>query len=405
MLNNMNQMMLHPLYLSAKKICQKLKDHGFVAYFAGGCVRDSFLGLNAHDLDIATSATPDQVMGIFAKTIPVGKAFGVVVVVDENHQFEVATFRKEGGYQDGRHPEVIEFSGAKEDALRRDFTMNGLFYDPFSDQILDFVQGETDIQNKIIRAIGEPQLRFQEDHLRLLRAVRFSAQLDFDIEEKTFIEIQKNAALIKSVSVERIQQEMIKMLRAFRFQKRMDLILQSHLFQNLFPEARWSKTSWPLDLESQFRPNEDEDFWILFWIWYQRSSKQSLVEVEKKIEQMRFSSAQKKCITQALSWVLNSEVFQGLSIGELIAYGFEKGHQKGLQLSLRADEKFQNVWQVLTSLQFQKPEPLVRATDLTDLSGKDLGAALKKLYHLQLEGVVKTKTEGLEFYKNKMRTN
>ena len=196
---------------TAKKIAAKLQAAGFAAFWVGGCVRDFLLGREPQDFDIATDAKPEQVEKLFPKTIPVGKKFGVVIVVENGMQFQVATFRAEADYQDGRRPEKVEFANAEADASRRDFTVNGLFYDPVSERIFDWVGGEKDLRAKIIRTIGKPEERFGEDHLRMLRAVRFAAQLNFEIEPQTFAAIQNLAPKIQVISAERIREELLKL--------------------------------------------------------------------------------------------------------------------------------------------------------------------------------------------------
>jgi poly(A) polymerase len=196
---------------SARKIVERLQQAGFAAFWVGGCVRDFLLGREPQDFDIATDAKPEQVEKFFPKTIPVGKKFGVIIVVEGGQQFQVATFRAEADYQDGRRPEKIEFANAEADASRRDFTVNGLFYDPLAEKIHDWVGGENDLRARIIRTIGRPEERFGEDHLRLLRAVRFAAQLDFQIEPETFAAIQSLAPKIKLISAERVRDELIKL--------------------------------------------------------------------------------------------------------------------------------------------------------------------------------------------------
>jgi poly(A) polymerase len=198
----------------AKEIVATLQQAGFAAFWVGGCVRDFLLGRAPQDFDIATDAKPEQVEKIFRKTIPVGKKFGVIIVVENRIQFQVATFRAEADYQDGRRPEKIIFANAEADASRRDFTVNGLFYDPLTQKIHDWVGGEKDLRAKIIRTIGRPEERFGEDHLRLLRAVRFAAQLNFEIEAKTFAAVKKLAPKIKLISAERIRDELIKLFRS-----------------------------------------------------------------------------------------------------------------------------------------------------------------------------------------------
>src|SRR5271154_5949213 len=197
----------------AKEIVERLQQAGFAAFWVGGCVRDFLLGREPQDFDITTDAKPEQVEKLFRKTIPVGKKFGVMIIVEGGHQFQVATFRAEADYQDGRRPEKIVFANAEADASRRDFTVNGLFYDPLTQKIHDWVGGEKDLRAKIIRTIGAPEERFGEDHLRLLRAVRFAAQLNFEIEPKTFTAIQKLAPKIKLISAERVRDELLKLFR------------------------------------------------------------------------------------------------------------------------------------------------------------------------------------------------
>ncbi len=195
----------------ATKIVLQLQATGFAAFWVGGCVRDFLLGREPDDFDIATDAKPEQVEKLFKRTVAVGRKFGVMIVVEDKQQFQVATFRAEADYQDGRRPEKIIFANAESDAQRRDFTVNGLFYDPLTKKIHDWVGGEKDLRAKIIRTIGKPEERFGEDHLRMLRAVRFAAQLDFEIEPKTFAAVKSLARKIKIISAERIRDELLKL--------------------------------------------------------------------------------------------------------------------------------------------------------------------------------------------------
>lgn len=221
---------------TATEIVRRLQKAGHSAYWVGGCVRDYLLGREPQDYDVATSARPEQIESLFPRTIPVGRKFGVIIVLENDHQFQVATFRAEADYQDGRHPETVTFADAKADASRRDFTVNGLFYDPVSKQLHDWVGGETDLRAKLLRTIGSPEERFAEDHLRLLRAVRFAAQLDFQIEEKTFAALKTNAPKIRSVSAERIREELMKLFRPPHAARGLDLLRDSGLLQEILPE-------------------------------------------------------------------------------------------------------------------------------------------------------------------------
>jgi poly(A) polymerase len=189
-----------------------LREAGHTAYFAGGCVRDRLMSLPPKDYDVATSATPAQVLQLFPRSQKVGLAFGVVLVRRHGQQIEVATFRADGEYTDGRRPDSIRFTTAEEDARRRDFTCNGLFFDPLSNELHDFVGGEQDIHAKILRAIGDPAHRFAEDHLRMLRAIRFAARLGFAIETETDHAIAALQSKISTISRERIGEEIRMML-------------------------------------------------------------------------------------------------------------------------------------------------------------------------------------------------
>jgi len=220
----------------AKEIVAKLQHAGFAAFWVGGCVRDFLLGREPQDFDIATDAKPEQVEKLFAKTIPVGRKFGVVIVVEGGQQFQIATFRAEADYQDGRRPEKVEFANAEADAARRDFTVNGLFYDPLTEKIHDWVGGEKDLRAKIIRTIGAPEERFGEDHLRLLRAVRFAAQLKFEIEPRTFAAIQSLAPKISIISAERVREELIKLFSPPHAARGLVLLRDSGLLEPILPE-------------------------------------------------------------------------------------------------------------------------------------------------------------------------
>lgn len=198
--------------VSSIQIVSNLQAKGFNALWAGGCVRDILLGKVPKDFDIVTDATPDQVEAMFDKTVAVGKAFGVIVVHQDGHEFEIATFRKESDYLDGRRPSNVEFTDDYDDAHRRDFTINGLFFDPLKDQIIDHISGQKDLDLGLVRFIGDPQQRILEDHLRILRAVRFKNSLDFQYHPDTYQALKKHASLISKISKERTASEINKIL-------------------------------------------------------------------------------------------------------------------------------------------------------------------------------------------------
>ncbi|MEI8242329.1 MAG: CCA tRNA nucleotidyltransferase [bacterium] len=228
-----------PPLAEAFAVVRALHGAGHQALFAGGCVRDALLGRAVKDIDIATRATPEEVERLFpGATVAVGKAFGVIVVLRGTQSFEVATFRADGNYTDGRRPDDIRFTDAAEDARRRDFTINGLFYDPVSSQVLDFVNGREDLAAGLVRAIGDPAARFREDHLRLLRAVRFTAVLGFRLDPATAAAARAAAPLLADVSAERIGVEFTRMLcEARRASQLLEMLENLGLLQIFLPEV------------------------------------------------------------------------------------------------------------------------------------------------------------------------
>ena len=244
-----------PKETAAIGIIKRLTENGFAALYAGGFVRDMVLDLpDKGDIDIATSATPQQVSGLFQSVIGVGEQFGVMIVVVDGLPFEVATFRRDEGSADGRHPQSVAFAGADEDARRRDFTINGMFFDPLTDTIIDYVNGRQDCASGTVRAIGEPALRFTEDYLRLMRAVRFAARFAFAIEPLTWTALAENVAGIVRVSAERIFQETDKIITGPHPDTAFTLLHASGLLKILFPEIeRCAGVAQP----EQFHPEGD----------------------------------------------------------------------------------------------------------------------------------------------------
>jgi poly(A) polymerase len=238
-----------PNRAAALDVIRTLRSAGHTAYLAGGCVRDELLGLSPKDHDVATSATPGQIRSLFPHTQAVGAAFGVILVHTNHQQIEVATFRTDGSYSDGRRPDSVRFATPQEDAFRRDFTINGLFMDPFAPggpAVIDFVDGQADLQARVLRAIGKPDERFTEDHLRLLRAVRFASRFNLRLDPATAAAIQRHAQHLRRISPERVGDEVRRMLttphpvrsRAFRMLR--DLRLLPELFRFLqAPDAHW----------------------------------------------------------------------------------------------------------------------------------------------------------------------
>jgi poly(A) polymerase len=222
---------------TAAEVARTLRAAGHEALFAGGCVRDRLRGVPPKDYDIATSARPEQVQALFPRTIPVGAAFGVILVLEAERRFEVATFRDDVGIGDGRHPAAVRFANARRDALRRDFTVNGLFEDPETGAVIDHVGGRDDLVARRIRAIGDPVLRFREDRLRLLRAIRFATVLDFRVEPATMAALRDQAVGLRTVSAERIQHELTAILLSGRGGRGLGLLAEAGLLQVILPEV------------------------------------------------------------------------------------------------------------------------------------------------------------------------
>jgi putative nucleotidyltransferase with HDIG domain len=218
------------------EIIEILRNAGHQAYWAGGCVRDMLLGIEPKDFDIVTSAKPDEIEHLLEKTIPIGKEFGVILAVQNGHHFEIATFRSDSGYSDGRRPDAVEFTNAEEDAKRRDFTINSMFYDPTTDEIFDFCDGQVDMRDKLIRFIGDPEERIKEDHLRILRAVRFKTVLGYQYHPDTYQAIKKHAHLVTGITRERVADELNKMIMAQKPSPAFEDLFEIGALKHLLPE-------------------------------------------------------------------------------------------------------------------------------------------------------------------------
>ncbi len=242
----------------ANLICDMLRRNGYQALLVGGCVRDLLLGREPADYDVTTDASPDQVAALFAESVAVGAQFGVILIPRDGVKVEVATFRSDAGYSDGRHPDSVVYSKApQEDVQRRDFTINGLLMRHDTGEVLDYVDGQADLKAKVIRAIGEPDRRFKEDNLRMMRAVRFAARFGFEIEAETFRAIRRHVAEIHQVSPERLRDELTKMLTEGAAQQAFELLDETGLLQQVLPEIGAMKG---VEQPPQFHP--EGDVWI-----------------------------------------------------------------------------------------------------------------------------------------------
>lgn len=406
----------HPHWAAVQAIYHRLSAAGYKAFLAGGCVRDALLGLEANDLDIATSATPDQIEQLFDKTVNVGKSFGVMRVILEGADIEVATFRTDKEYKDGRRPEGVIFSSPEEDAKRRDFTINALFFDLASEQVLDFVHGQEDLQKQIIRTVGEAKFRFQEDHLRLLRAARFSAQLNFPVEEKTLLAMKSMAPAVKTVSGERIRDEMGKLFKAKNPGRGLKVMNESGLMKELFP-FHTSEHQWPQSLIPQ---NQKTESWKAFALFLAKASGNDLVAA---LDLLKLSSKDRRSIEDCIAlWNKPQEFFNQRLGFKLQALG-KPGIQWGLQVAKTfADSKVSLLSSdalsisVVLSMTAQHqvaigelfiqrdsfgenlPKPFLNGDDLKGkLQGEAIGRCLLEAYNLQLERQLKSRDEALQW--------
>ncbi len=385
----------HPQWKAVVSIQKKLKTHGFQVLVAGGAVRDLLLKKQANDIDLITDAKPWEVENLFEKTVMVGRQFGVSRVILEGNDIEVATFRRDGPYLDGRRPESVEFSSAREDAKRRDFTINALFYDLENNEIIDYVEGQKDIEMKIIRTVGKPEERFQEDKLRILRALRFHSQLGFDIEEETFKAIKTFASFIHQVSMERIRNEWEKILVSKYLLSCLQKVHESNLWSALFPS--WSFC--PYDYNGIQGKYEPEKIWILWFLLHRPPSKEQLLK-QLKIWKLPRQWIQKTVhCYQSLESLKNIQKWESVDLalllnqphGTLALEIYQYLHQRPMKPDF--SEKLKKAKSFFHNGHL--PKPLVTGNDLIreGFSGPSLAQILKNLYRTQIkEGITEKKT-------------
>jgi len=420
------------------EVLKKLQNAGFSAYFAGGCVRDMLLGQTPHDIDIATSATTDDVLSLFSHCHEIGVAFGIINVVMKHACFEVATFREERAYDDGRHPQEIRYTDSPElDAQRRDFTINAMFFDPVNDILLDFANGQKDLQEGVLHTVGAPEMRFGEDFLRILRAVRFAVRFDLRMSPDIPPAIRKNLSGIKKLSIERIRDEVNKMLTGRSPEKALKMLAELGILQVILPEitnlqgVKQPEQYHPegdvfvhtaLMLEHMTSPSVDLAWSILlhdvgkpatfsigedgiehFYCHELESAKIA----ERILKRFKFP---KKKITDIVEAVGNHMRFANVSkmrkakLKRLMASEtFE------LQLELHridcisSNGKMDQYVFLLDTLIEEKdsvtlPQPLISGRDLINIGikpGPEMGKILDKISDMQLEGKLTTKKEAL----------
>jgi len=428
---------------AARKIAERLRDRGHIAYFAGGCVRDMVRGLTPKDYDIATDARPEDVQALFSRTYAVGAHFGVIIVLDDDFQFEVATFRSDEAYIDGRHPSAVHFSSPEEDARRRDFTINGMFFDPVSDKLIDLVDGQADIGAKLVRAIGEPAQRFAEDRLRMLRAVRFATALDYQIDKKTWDALVASAPSINQISAERIRDEVVRIFISSNRVRGWDLLDASGLMSAILPELQAMKG---VLQPEQFHPEGDVfvhtrlmlsllpetvSVPLVFAVLFHDVAKQVTARVDETgrirfnehdrigaemteaiMRRLRFSGAE---IEATIEMVRQHMVFKDaprMRIAKLKRFMARPTFDEELELH-RVD--CQSSHRMLDNYEFLLrkreefanepiiPPPLVRGDDLIAFGlkpGPKFGEILEAVETRQLEGKLRTRDEALDWVKS-----
>ena len=386
---------------TAIKIIEKLRSNGFQALLAGGCVRDMLLARPAKDFDIATDAGPDEVSKLFRRTLKVGVKFGVVIVLLDSSQIEVATFRTETGYYDGRHPGSVKFAGAAEDASRRDFTINGMFYDPIDSKVIDYVEGQVDLKKRLIRTIGNPDDRFSEDYLRMLRAIRFSTQLDFKIEPRTFAAICRYSEKIKNISGERISAELEGILVNPNRAKGIKLLIETGLAETIFP-AFSKYTGSNVTVLGHLR--RKVDFPLALTAFFADCPTDFALDKCLILKLSRNQAKHLKFLLDSRGKLLNENMsLSGLRI--LLAnpyfddlFELQRAIQKSKALSRGALSpliKLRRRIKALGDIEF-RPKPLLNGHDLIRLGavhGPSLGQLTQELYIAQLEGTIRTPEE------------
>ncbi|MFC1809533.1 CCA tRNA nucleotidyltransferase [Candidatus Omnitrophota bacterium] len=428
----------------AFKIVKKLRDKGFIAYYVGGWVRDRLLKEESIDIDIATSAHPEEVMRFFKTTVPVGVQFGVVLVIETGIQFEVATFRSDGQYIDGRHPTEVHFSSPEEDAERRDFTINGLFWDPITQEVIDFVGGEADLKQGIIKAIGDPYERFNEDKLRMLRAVRFSARFGFPIEEKTYDAIKDLCGYIDAVSQERIRDELVKMLSGNNPAESIQLMDEVGLLEKILPEITAMKG---VEQPPEFHPEGDvfvhtmlmlkkiknADIILALAILFHDIGKPKTMKITDRIrfschdgigakmtkkimKRLRFSNKEIEAVMQCVGNHMNIMHVQKMRGGKLKRFVASETFATELMLHKIDCESSHGMidnyeFLVKKRDEFQKenlkPQPLLTGQDLINAGmkpGPQFKDILAEAYDLQLEGKIATKEDAITWFNTSQST-
>lgn len=399
-------------YEAALWVIRRLREAGHEALLAGGCVRDMLRGETPSDYDVATDATPPQVKKLFRRVLMVGAQFGVAIVLRGKHSIEVATFRSDLSYSDGRRPDAVRFSSAQEDALRRDFTINGMFFDPVNEQVIDYVEGQADLAAGVIRAIGEPDRRFTEDYLRLVRAVRFAARLEFRLDAATADAIGRHAAGLTKVSGERILDELTKMLADPHALRAATLLGELRLAKPIFGADLAEPNAWahglerlrhvadrqdaPLAMAALLGPTDDKHIRLLTASWGASNELRGTLRwlagyFDRADDVLPMRLCAFKRMMANPNWPRLLALWQA----------------EELRIS-GADERSRAIEQRAAAIAPEQvcPAPLVTGEDLKTLGlseGPELGRILRSLYDRQLDEELTTRDEAMDEARQRVR--
>lgn len=401
-----------PEWEAALDTIHQLRAHGHVALLAGGCVRDMLLDRTPKDYDVATDATPDRLREIFPRVRMVGAKFGVVLIRRHGQDIEVATFRTDGVYSDGRHPDEIRFGSDIDDARRRDFTINGLFFDPIQEHVIDHVGGRSDLDARILRTIGEPADRFAEDHLRMLRAVRFSARLDFSIEEQTWTSIVQLADRLPLISAERIFMELELILTAPSRARGWSLLMETRL-------ARFLAPSWRIEEESARRVGRRMAALSESWISTPLALSSALVD-ESQGEQrsicreLRLSNQNANAVEWLTSTLPLVAEPDAMELADLKTY-MASAYWADLLDLIRADRvagdrdlrPYEQLMRRSATIEADaiSPQPFVSGDDLLEMGwtpGPKFGETLSAIYRAQLNETLGTRSQAIALARKMM---
>jgi tRNA nucleotidyltransferase/poly(A) polymerase len=394
---------------AAIEIVRHLQSHGHQALLAGGCVRDTLLGRRPKDYDVATDAKPDEVVRLFERTLKVGAKFGVVIVRRAGVQVEVATFRSESSYSDGRHPGTVAFTDAAKDAGRRDFTINGMFYDPIGDRVIDYVEGRRDLARGLVRTIGRPNERFGEDYLRMLRAIRFATRLAFSIESETFAAIVRHAKAITRISGERIAAELEAILVHPNRVAGVSLLFESGLARAIFQDLAPGHEDRALAILAQLRRRVDFALAVAAFFADEETDKamaqcQILKLSRDRLKHIHFLLAHRaRLLNESMTLAQLKRLLAQPYFWDL--YELERARCKSLGglADVRAcASTLARLRRRIASLRGVdvKPKPLLNGHDLIRLgttAGPVLGQLTEELYIAQLEGHVQTREQAQDW--------